>query len=72
MNKINISSEDITASRQTFPEVLGIINNPFQKNNLNYAIKNNKAVITPKIQNEQRFAKNFNLHKLSTKKIPRK
>ena len=33
----------------SFPEVVSFLSNPFQKNNLNYAVKNQQAIITPRM-----------------------
>jgi hypothetical protein len=42
------------ASKQSFPDVVSILNNPFQKSHLNFAVKNQQAIITPKMAAEMR------------------
>lgn len=35
--------------KQSFPEVVSFLNNPFSKNNLNYSVKNQQPLITPRM-----------------------
>lgn len=43
--------------KQSFPEVVGILTNPFARNNLNQAARTNQLIITPKMENELRFSR---------------
>ena len=52
---LNQNSVGSAASKQSFPEVVSAITNPFQKNNMNYAARNGHQIITPKMANSLRF-----------------
>ena len=48
-----------TATKQSFPEVVSYLTNPFHKRNLNYSVKNQQAIITPKMASGMRFDRGF-------------
>ena len=52
-------SSSFSAKKQSFPEVISFLSNPFQRNNLNYAVKNNQKIITPKEASGMRFNRSY-------------
>jgi len=40
--------------------VVSFLSNPFQKNNLNFAVKNQQPLITPKMATSMRFSRGYN------------
>jgi hypothetical protein len=44
-----------SSGQHSIPEVVNLVSNPFFKNNLNYAVKNQKPLITPKMEQAMRF-----------------
>lgn len=49
-----------TMTKQSFPEVVSYLSNPFQKNNLNFSLRNQQNIITPKMASEMRYQRAFN------------
>jgi hypothetical protein len=60
-SSVSQGSEFGVKVHQSFPEVVSYLCNPFQKNNLNYAVKNNQAIITPKMASSLRFNRGQNI-----------
>jgi len=56
----NLPDSIISGSKKSFPEVVSFLSNPFQKNNLNYAVKNSQAIVTPKMACGMRFSRAYN------------
>tara|TARA_B110000305_G_C19387710_1_gene613117 strand:- start:143 stop:481 length:339 start_codon:yes stop_codon:yes gene_type:complete len=55
----NVNLNSFGGKKQSFPEVVSYLSNPFQKNNLNFAVKNHQAIVTPKMAQGMRFTRAY-------------